>query len=182
MTAKDEIAKAEPVVVRNYAFIDGQNLHLGTTGAEEPWVINLDRFRVYLQEKYSVEKAFYYLGYIKEGEDIERLYEHIQSAGFVLVFRQHNSAMLGKKKGNVDSDIIFNVMRRMYDREDFDNVVLVSGDGDYKMLVDFLIAENRFEKILFPNTKYRSSLYKKISATYYASLDDADTKKKIEKS
>ena len=165
---------------RNYAFVDGQNLHLGTTNADTPWKINLERFRIYLQTKYNVDKAFYYLGYVQEGEDIQKLYERIQSAGFVLVFRQHTAAMLGKKKGNVDSDIIFNIMKRMYMKEDFDKVVLVSGDGDYKMLVDFLISEERFEKILFPNSAYRSSLYKSISSTFYASLDDPSTKKKIE--
>ena len=164
---------------RNYAFIDGQNLHLGTTGADLPWKIDLNRFRVYLREKYQVEKAFYYLGYVQDGDDIQKLYERIQSAGFVLIFRQHNSAMLGKKKGNVDSDIIFSIMKRLYAQEDFDKVVLVSGDGDYKMLVDFLIAEQRFEKILFPNSAYRSSLYKSISSTFYAALDEPGTKAKI---
>lgn len=164
----------------NYAFIDGQNLHLGTTNADKPWKISLERFRLYLQAKYNVDKAFYYLGYVQEGEDIQKLYERIQSAGFVLVFRQHNAAMLGKKKGNVDSDIIFSVMKRLYTGEDFDKIVLVSGDGDYKALVDFLISEGRFEKILFPNSAYRSSLYKGISATYYAALDQQDTKRKIE--
>jgi uncharacterized LabA/DUF88 family protein len=167
-------------ILRNYAFIDGQNLHLGTKNAEQPWKISLERFRKYLDAKYDVEKAFYYLGYVQEGEDIQRLYEHIQSAGFVLVFRQHNAAMLGKKKGNVDSDIIFSIMKRLYAQEPFNKIVLVSGDGDYKMLVDFLISEDRFEKILFPNSVYRSSLYKEISATYFASLDDLDTKSKIE--
>ena len=170
----------ERTILRNYAFIDGQNLHLGTKNAEEPWKISLERFRKYLDAKYNVEKAFYYLGYVQEGEDIQRLYEHIQSAGFVLVFRQHNAAMLGKKKGNVDSDIIFSIMKRLYTQEAFNKVVLVSGDGDYKMLVDFLISENRFEKILFPNSEYRSSLYKEISSTFYASLDEPSTKKKIE--
>ncbi len=33
----------------------------------------------------------------------------------------------------------------------------VSGDGDYRMLVDFLIKEKRFDKILFPDGKRRSS-------------------------
>lgn len=165
---------------QNYAFIDGQNLHLGTTNADEPWKVNLARFRNYLHAKYNVEKAFYYLGYVQEGEDIQKLYERIQTAGFLLVFRQHNAAMLGKKKGNVDSDIIFSIMKRLYTHEDFNKVVLVSGDGDYKMLVDFLIAEERFEKILFPNSAYRSSLYKGISSTYYASLDEPGTKNKIE--
>jgi hypothetical protein len=57
---------------------------------------------------------------------------------------------------------------------------LVSGDGDYKSLVDFLIQEKRFEKILFPNRKFRSSLYKSLSSTYFAYLDDIDIKRKIE--
>jgi uncharacterized LabA/DUF88 family protein len=88
--------------------------------------------------------------------------------------------MVGTKKGNVDSDIIFSIMRRLYQQENFDKLVLVSGDGDYKMLVDFLIKEDRFEKILFPNRKFRSSLYKQIGAPYFAYLDDQGVKNKIE--
>lgn len=169
--------------MNNYAYIDGQNLYLGTRGlddAHHPWRINLAKFRIYLKQKYNVEKAFYFLGYVQEGQKIEHLYESIQSAGFILVFRQHNSAMIGKKKGNVDSDIIFSIMKRLYSKEEFDKIVLVSGDGDYKMLIDFLIEENRLEKILFPNTAFRSSLYKQIGAPYFAYLDDKDVKKKIE--
>lgn len=116
---------------------------------------------------------------MQTGEEYEKLYEVIQKAGYILVFREHNSAMVGKKKGNVDSDIIFNAMKRLYLKEDFNKIVLVSGDGDYKMLVDFLIKEERFEKILFPNKKYASSLYKSISRKYFAYLSDEDVKKKI---
>ena len=165
--------------MNNYAYVDGQNLYLGTTGIENPWRIDLARFRIYLREKYKVEKAFYYLGYVQEGQKIEQLYENIQSAGFILVFRQHNAAMIGHKKGNVDSDIIFSIMKRLYLREKFDKIILVSGDGDYKMLVDFLISEDKLEKILFPNRKFRSSLYKEIGAPFFAHLDEKDVKKKI---
>ena len=87
--------------------------------------------------------------------------------------------MLGKKKGNVDTDIVFDIMKRICKKESFDKVVLVSGDGDYKSMVDFLIDENKFKKILFPNRKYRSSLYKKLSNNYFAYLDDKDIKDKI---
>lgn len=54
------------------------------------------------------------------------------------------------------------------------------GDGDYKQLVDFLIIENKFGKILFPAGKRVSSLYKKLGAPAFASLDNNDTRKKIE--
>lgn len=163
----------------NIAYVDGQNLYMGTAKSNPKWHIDLARFRIYLAEKYKVVDAYYYLGFVQTGEEYDKLYEKIQKAGFILVFREHNSAMLGAKKGNVDSDIIFNAMKRMYQKELFDKIVLVSGDGDYKMLVDFLIKEKRFEKILFPNKRYASSLYKSISRQYFAYLSDEAVKKKI---
>lgn len=166
----------------NIAYIDGQNLHMGTTKNTPKWQVDLKRFRIYLKDKYHVDKAYYFLGFVQEGVNFDELYEEIQTAGFILVFRQHNSAMLGKKKGNVDSDIIFSIMKRLVQKDTFNKVVLVSGDGDYKMLVDFLIEKDRFKKILFPNRRFSSSLYKSISAKYFAALDDADVKKKIQKS
>jgi len=165
--------------MKNYAYIDGQNLHLGTAKADVKWHIDLAKFRIYLREKYKVEKAFYFLGYVQEGTQIEQLYEKIQGAGFILQFRQHNSAMIGTKKGNVDSDIIFSVMKTIYKDEQCDKIILVSGDGDYKMLVDFLIEEDKFLKILFPNRQFSSSLYKQLGAQYFAHLDAKGVRKKI---
>ena len=164
--------------MNNLAFIDGQNLYFNTAKKEiEPWVVDLVRFRIYLEQKYWVKEAYYYLGC--EQEENQDLYEEIKKAGFILKFRSHNSAMDGKKKGNVDSDIIFEVMKRLYKKEDFDKIILVYGDGDYKLLVDFLIEEKRFEKILFPDHKSRSSLYKQLLDNYFAGLDDLDVKNKI---
>lgn len=161
----------------NLAFIDGQNLHMGTTTGDNPWKVNLYKFRVYLEKKYDVSEAYYFLGYVQEIN--QELYAEIQKAGFILIFRQHNTAMIGKKKGNVDSDIIFSVMKRLYKKNDFDKIVLVSGDGDYKILVDFLVEENRFKKVLFPNIKFASSLYKTLGSEYFDYLEYTDTKNKI---
>jgi uncharacterized LabA/DUF88 family protein len=107
------------------------------------------------------------------------LYETIQSAGFILVFKEHNSAMLGTKKGNVDTDLVFTIMKKVYRKEDFEKIVLVSGDGDYKMLVEFLIEENKFKKIIFPGQKRAASLYKKVDSQYKADLGDKDVQKKV---
>ena len=167
-------------MISNYAYIDGQNLKMGTIDTNPSWQIDLRRFRVYLREKYNVKKAFYYMGYVIDGAKYEKLYENIQEAGFILVFREHNSSMLGKKKGNVDTDIVLNVMKRTYLKEPFDKIVLVSGDGDYKALVDFLIEQNKFEKILFPNKKFASSLYKQLEPKYFDYLNYPSVQHKIE--
>ncbi len=50
---------------------------------------------------------------------------------------------------------------RKYIENEFDTLLLISGDGDYKIMIDYFIEQNRFLKILAPNIKYCSSLYKK---------------------
>lgn len=160
----------------NYAFIDGQNLHLGTIGSG--WRIDHRRFRKYLFDKYGVKEAYYFLGYVTQDE--QDLYDNLQRAGFILSFREHSSAMMGKKKGNVDTDLVFAVMRKLADQEAFDKVYIVSGDGDYKKMVDYLIRKDRFGKMLYPNARYASSLYNSLGGEFFAALDDPDTRKKID--
>ena len=70
-------------------------------------------------------------------------------------------------------------MKALIERNDFDKILLVSGDGDYKKMVDYLIKQNRFKKILFPNTKFASSLYKQIGWQYFDHLDKKYLKHKI---
>jgi uncharacterized LabA/DUF88 family protein len=164
---------------KNIAVIDGQNLYMGTAKKEiDPWEIDLIRFRIYLQQKYHVVEAYYFLGCVEEGN--RELYEEIQKAGFVLIFRQHTMVMTGKKKGNVDTDIVFHIMKKIYKQEGFLKIILVSGDGDYKLLVDFLIEEKKFLKILFPNRRFASSLYKSLGSEYFDHLENPSIKNKIE--
>lgn len=160
----------------NIAFLDGQNLYMGTHSAPTPWKIDFFRLRRYLKEKYTVEKAYYYIGYMLD--EHSNLYTTIQEAGFILRFRKHNSAMQSLKKGNVDSDIIFDIMKKLYKKEVFNKILLVSGDGDFRMVMNFLLEENRLKKILFPNQKYASSLYNKISPEYFDNLDTSNIRKK----
>jgi len=159
----------------NLAFIDGQNLHLGTT--ENNWKINHLKLRTYLKDKYHVNEAYYFLGYVSENE--QDLYNNLQKAGFIVVFKEHSSALKGKKKGNVDSDIIFEILKRYIDNDDFYKIVLVSGDGDYKKIVDYLIKKDKFKKILFPNSNFASSLYNRLGSEFFDNLENPNIKSKI---
>jgi len=159
---------------RNIAFIDAQNLHLWTQ--TENWKIDFKRFRVYLKDKFKVDEAYFFLWVIDE--DNNMLYRKIQKAGFILEFRNHNSNMSWKKKWNVDVDIVYNIMHRLLEEDDFDKIILVSWDWDYIKLVKYLIKKNRFKKILFPNKKY-SSLYKPFKDIYWMNLSQDRVKKVI---
>lgn len=159
----------------NIAFIDGQNLHMAIKRADPPWELSLSRFRLYLQKKYKVSTAYYYIGVMKERND--DLYSQIKGAGFELRFRQHNYRMRGKKKGNVDSDIILDVMKSSIGSNN--KFVIVSGDGDYKGMVDYLIENKKLEKIIFPNKRSASSLYRSTPINLKADLSCEGVIKKI---
>ena len=159
----------------NVAFVDGQNLHLGTK--ECGWAIDHKKFRVYLRDKYHVTEAYYFFGFTDT--DQQDLYDSLQKAGFILSFREHSAALRGNKKGNVDTDIVFGAMRKIIEQEPFDKIFIVSGDGDYKRLVDYLVKKKKFGKMLFPNRKFASSLYKTLGGEYFDYLENKDVKAKI---
>lgn len=54
--------------LKNYAFIDSQNLNLGVR--DQGWQLDFRRFRVYLKDKYNVVKAYLFLGYLEEHEKL----------------------------------------------------------------------------------------------------------------
>lgn len=159
----------------NVAFVDGQNLHLGTK--IKGWTVNHARLRTYLLNKYHVTEAYYFLGFVSGDE--QDLYDKLQKAGFILSFREHSAALKGNKKGNVDCDIIFGVMKKLAENEPFDKAFIISGDGDYKRLVDYLVKKGKFGKMLFPNKEFASSLYKSLGGEYFDYLEAPDIKAKI---
>jgi len=161
----------------NLALIDNQNLYLSAVRAKSPWRIDMKRFRVYLEEKYHITEARLYMG--AHMPEQQRMYDNFRSFGYELQFRQHSIQQAGTKKGNVDSDITFALTKFAMDDEGFDKVYLVSGDGDYKLAVDFLIQQSKFGKILLPSHENASSLYKQLELKYYAYLDDMSMRLKI---
>jgi uncharacterized LabA/DUF88 family protein len=159
----------------NIAFIDAQNLHLWTKNAG--WKVDDKKFRIFLKDKFNVNEAYFFLWFLSEDE--QRLYSSLQKAWFIVVFREHSSQLKGKKKWNVDVDIVFEIMRRIVEEKDFDKIVLVSWDWDYIKLVNYLIEKKLLKKILFPNNEY-SSLYRPIQDHYGMNLSLNDIKLRIE--
>ena len=85
----------------NYAFIDAQNVHLGikSLGWDLDWV----KFRVYLKDKYAVNTAYLFIGFIQSNQD---LYSSLQKAGYILIFKPIILDKEGKAKGNCDADLV----------------------------------------------------------------------------
>lgn len=139
-------------IAGNFAFIDSQNLNLAIRG--QGWKLDFKRFRVYLREKYGVEKAYLFIGYINGNQS---LYTTLQEAGFVCIFKPTLQYADGTTKGNCDAEL---VLWSMIDFKEYDKAVIVTGDGDFHCLVDYLLKENKLECVLIPDRNRFSALLK----------------------
>ncbi|MDA1337224.1 MAG: hypothetical protein O3C23_00435 [bacterium] len=54
----------------NFAYIDGANLHKGIE--ELGWRLDYKRFRVYLKDKYVVQRAYMFLGFVAGNTNLYR--------------------------------------------------------------------------------------------------------------
>lgn len=146
----------------NYAFIDSQNVNLGVKRdvylldgklIYKGWNLDLRKFRVHLSEKYGVTIAYLFLGYIKENES---MYQSFRNFGYDLIFKEVVKDDSGKPKGNVDAELV--LQSAAIDYNNYDKAVIVSGDGDFKCLINYLLPKNKLKILVIPNKYKYSSL------------------------
>ena len=121
------------------------------------WRLDFKKFRVYLKDKYSIQKAFLCIGYLPGNE---RLYTFLQEAGYICIFKPTLELSDGRLKGNVDAEL---VLHTMIELNNFDKAIIVSGDGDFYCLIEYLLKIDKLEKMIIPNQKQYSSLLKRLS-------------------
>lgn len=97
----------------------------------------------------------------------------------MLVFREHGADLKGKKKGNVDVDIVFEMLRDSFTNPQMQKALLVSGDGDYYRTVSYLMDMGKFDRILLPSRRNASSLYKRLPENKKAFIDAPAMRNKI---
>lgn len=160
--------------INNYAFIDSQNVYQGAK-RDLGWFIDWEHFRKYLNDKYRVTKAYLFIGFMPEHNDI---YDELQQAGFILKFKPVLPNGKDGVKGNVDADM---VLQAMIDFEKYDKAVLVSSDGDFYSLARHLYDAEKLEAVLSPHRKTCSSLLRKSAKdkmVYMDTLQDKIGKRK----
>ena len=145
------------------AFIDSQNLNLGTSkdiykGKRKiyyGWKLDFKKFYRYLSDKFRVAKVFLFIGYVSQNKN---LYRKLHSFGFQLVFKPTVKDNAGKPKGNVDAELVLYSAAIEFNK--FDKAIIVSGDGDFYCLHKYLLEKKKLLRIIIPNEKSESSLLK----------------------
>ena len=160
-----------------YAFIDSQNLNLGTSKdirkgrglIYKGWKLDFKKFRRYLSDKFRVQKAFLFIGFIKQNDS---LYRRLKSYGYDLVFKPTVKDSFGKVKGNIDAELVLHAAKIQYDK--YDKAVIVSGDGGFYCLHEFLVKNKKLLKIIIPNRKSESSLLRPFQSYKIFLIRDKD--------
>lgn len=151
------------------------------------WKMDWRKFRQFLRDKYNVTHAYMFIGYMAENE---QLYEHMHELGYLIVLKPtldmkvmpevaqeaaENSDTAkpeGKDKekvpvkGNIDADLVLHAMKEL---PNYAKAIIVSGDGDFFGLIEYLIEKNKLLHIMTPNWQYNSLL--KQFETYIVRLD-----------
>jgi uncharacterized LabA/DUF88 family protein len=149
----------EPTLKPNYAFVDSQNLNLGVQKAG--WKLDWRKFRDFLRDKYNVQTAYLFIGYLAENE---AMYTQLHEAGYLIVLKPTvgmNDVVDDKTKpkkpvkGNIDAELVLYAMKEM---PNYSQAVIVSGDGDFYCLAEYLANKNRLLNIMTPNWQYSSLL------------------------
>jgi uncharacterized LabA/DUF88 family protein len=151
---------------KNYAFIDSNNLHQSLSKdinkkdrkIYSGWQLDYGRFRVYLKDKYGIEKAFLFIGF-KPGN--QAMYTKLQEYGYICVFKPTLELADGTVKGNVDAEL---VLHSMIEYPNYDKAVIVSGDGDFYCLVEYLLNNSKLKIVLIPNQNNYSCLLDRLSS------------------
>jgi uncharacterized LabA/DUF88 family protein len=160
-----------------YAFIDSQNLNLGVQ--KFGWKLDWRKFRKFLNDKYNVTHAYMFIGYMP---DYESLYTQMQEAGYLVVLKptlemyntptDKNAPPEPPKpakplkegeeehkkpatKGNVDAELVLYAMKEL---PNYDKAIIVSGDGDFYCIVEYLDEQGKLLHLMAPNWKYSSLL------------------------
>lgn len=131
-----------------YVFIDSQNLNISIK--EQGWELDFSKFYIYLKDRFKISKAFIFIGFIKENVN---LYEELNNVGYILVFKPTLKNRKNEIKGNVDADL---VLKAMIELNNYDKAIIVSGDGDFYCLINYLYKSNKLLRLIIPN-KYKYS-------------------------
>lgn len=146
----NDLSKADTV----YAFIDSQNLNLGIKSLG--WTLDYRKFRLYLKNKYNVQKAYLFIGQV---EGNESLYEMLEDSGYEVVFKPTTEYEVdGEKtvKGNVDAELVLYAAAKVY--KQYGKAIIVSSDGDFLCLAQYLSERQKLLNIMVPNAKYSQLL------------------------
>lgn len=102
-------------------------------------------------------------------EGLQDVYDSLVRSGFELIFKDVLEYRDGTVKGNIDTEL---VLHAMIDYCNYHRAIIVSSDGDFACLVNYLREQDKLMVVLSPHVDTCSSLLKKSAQGKISFIDD----------
>ncbi|MDD5649674.1 MAG: NYN domain-containing protein [Candidatus Nanoarchaeia archaeon] len=148
-------------------YVDIQNVYYG---AKDSFNKKID-FKKLTESIIRGRKLVVANAYLVKGDnDNTNFVSFMKQVGYSIVSKDLMKRSDGSAKGNLDVEIVIDVIT---DKDKLDTVILVSGDGDFVALVEFLKAQNiQVEVCSFSNIKNSTSQELKSIASKFFEIDE----------
>jgi uncharacterized LabA/DUF88 family protein len=154
--------------LRTIVFIDASNIIYGCRN--EGWKVDFKKLFRYLKERYSSQKIYYFAGVLQNNVKQKEFYKVMENIGYDLILKPVKLFRNGKnivRKANCDVDLTFYAMRD-FDKYDFG--IFFTGDGDFEVLIKYLLEKKKKVKIIANGSRTAKEI-KKIVGDNFTELN-----------
>ena len=122
---------------KTYAFIDASNIIYGARS--ENWLIDHKKLFIYLKKKFSASKLFFYFGKDDKNTKQIKFLQKLKTFGYTLRVKQIKRYG-ERQKANCDVDLTMDMLLL---KDKYDRAVVLTGDGDFLPLFEYLKKQRR---------------------------------------
>lgn len=129
-------------------FIDLQNIYLAVKTIEQKSKINFSVLKEYLHSSEAVVMMSVFTCFDPEYKSQIDFINHLGLLGYRVVSKPLKKLPDGTTKANMDLEMAMEVMNQA---PHLDEIVLITGDGDFTPLVNYLCSLGKFVRIIGPD-------------------------------
>ena len=129
-------------------FIDLQNIYLAVKTIEQKSKINFTALKEFLHSHDAIVTMSVFTCYDPEYKSQIDFINHLALLGYRVVSKPLKKLPDGTTKANMDLEMAMEVMNQA---PHLDEIILITGDGDFVPLVSYLCSLGKFVKVIGPD-------------------------------
>lgn len=135
---------------RVYTFIDAANILYSQQSLG--WRVDYQKLKDYFDQECDLKGIFFYTGRVGENHKQSSFLEKLKQLGYQVKAKEVKRIQISKStyewKGNLDVELTIDVLKNI---DNFDTLVLMSGDSDFAPLLDTVKASRK--RVIVISTK-----------------------------
>lgn len=155
---------------RVYVFIDASNIIYGCNNAG--WKMDFEKLIQYFKNRFGANRVLYYAGLDSKNKKQLLFYEVLHRFGYELRLVPVKTFKGGKRKGDVDARLAFEVMKYFVE---YDEAIFLTGDGDYFWLLEYLLQSGKKIRLF----AHHKSTAKELKQLFGSAFTDISRLKKL---